>query len=234
MTRSPLMIPTHLRSGATRRGLLGLLLGASLVAAAPGAYAQKAAPAAATAQAGSPSALVLDNSTRVLSTLEARRNEFTKNRAALRQFIAGEFNQMFDRDYAARLVLGTHGRGASDADVKLFADALTDNLMQRYGSSLLDFNTRLKVRVKSETPMRNGAIVKVDTELLRQGGEPVPVSYLMRRSGSGWKVFDVMVEGVSFVQTFRSQFDGPLKRKPIAQVAADLRAGKLQADAATN
>ena len=37
-----------------------------------------------------------------------------------------------------------------------------------------------------------------------------------------------MVEGVSFVQTFRSQFDGPLQRKSIAQVAADLSAGKLQ------
>ena len=67
---------------------------------------------------------------------------------------------MFDRDYAARLVLGRHGRGASDADVKLFADALADSLMSRYGSSLLDFDTRLKVRVKSETPLRGGAIVQ--------------------------------------------------------------------------
>jgi phospholipid transport system substrate-binding protein len=224
-------IPTSLRSGATRRGLVGLLVASSLLLAVPPVYAQAAKPAASAPAAQSPSALVLENSTRILSTLEARRNEFTKDRAALRQFIAGEFNQMFDRDYAARLVLGTHGRGASDADVKLFADALTDNLMQRYGSSLLDFNTRLKVRVKSETAMRNGAVVKVDTEMLRQGGEPIPVSYLLRRSGNGWKVFDVMVEGVSFVQTFRTQFDGPLKRKPIPQVAADLRAGKLQADA---
>jgi phospholipid transport system substrate-binding protein len=220
------------RSSVARRGLIGLFVASSLLAATPAALAQTAAPAAAAAKAGTPSALVLDNSTRILSTLEARRNEFTKNRAALQQFIAAEFNQMFDRDYAARLVLGTHGRGASDADVRLFGDALTENLMQRYGSSLLDFNTRLKVRVKSETPMRGGAIVKVDTEMLRQGGEPIPVSYLLRRSGSGWKVFDVMVEGVSFVQTFRNQFDAPLKRKPIAQVAAELRAGKLQADAA--
>lgn len=230
MNRSPMQSPSRTRSSVARRGLVGLLLASSLIVAMPPAFAQNAAPAAA-AKAGTPSALVLDNSTRILATLEARRGEFTKNRAALRQFIAGEFNQMFDRDYAARLVLGTHGRGASDADVKLFADALTENLMQRYGSSLLDFNTRLKVRVKSETPMRGGAIVKVDTEMLRQGGEPIPVSYLLRRSGAGWKVFDVMVEGVSFVQTFRNQFDAPLKRKPIAQVAAELRAGKLQAEA---
>ncbi|HSM11278.1 MAG TPA: ABC transporter substrate-binding protein, partial [Lysobacter sp.] len=99
------------------------------------------------------------------------------------------------------------------------------------GSSLLDFNTELKVRIKSETPLRGGSIVRVSSEILRQGGEPIPVDYLMRRVGNDWKVFDVMVEGVSFVQTFRSQFDGPLAQKSIAQVATELKAGKLQAKA---
>ncbi|MGH8076989.1 MAG: MlaC/ttg2D family ABC transporter substrate-binding protein [Lysobacter sp.] len=215
-----------------KRSLLTLIIASTLLAAAPLVFAQKAAaPAKAEAKAGSPSQLVLANSTRILATLESRRVEFTKNRNALRKFVSGEFNTMFDRDYAGRLVLGTHGRGASDADVKLFADALADNLMQRYGSSLLDFNTELKVRIKSETSLRSGAIVKVSSEMLRQGGEPIPVDYLMRKVGSQWKVFDVLVEGVSFVQTFRNQFDAPLKRKSIAQVAADLRAGKLQAEA---
>ena len=213
--------------------LLSVALAAAFVAAAPAVTFAQAQAAAAT-KAGTPSKMVLDNSTRILSTLESRRAEFTKNRGALRQFIATEFNSMFDRDYAARLVLGAHGRGASDADVKLFADALADGLMSRYGSSLLDLNTRLKVRVKSETALPNGRGVRVSSEFLRQGGEPVPVDYFMRNTGTGWKVFDVMVEGVSFVQTFRTQFDGPLSRKTIPQVAADIRAGKLQADATTN
>lgn len=232
MKRSPMMSDLLAGSRANVRGLLAIAVASALLAASPLVLAQKAAPAvAASAQAGSPGQLVLANSTRILNTLESRRAEFTKNRAALRQFVTAEFNQMFDRDYAARLVLGVHGRGASDADVKLFADALADNLMARYGSSLLDFNTKLKVRVKSETPLRGGAVVKVSSEMLRQGGAPIPVDYLLRKQGNQWKVFDVMVEGVSFVQTFRSQFDAALKQKPIRQVAADLRAGKLQADA---
>jgi phospholipid transport system substrate-binding protein len=145
--------------------------------------------------------------------------------------VSSEFNSMFDRDYAARQVLGRHGRGAADADVKLFADALADNLMQRYGSSLLDFNTKLRVRIKSESALPRGLGVKVASELQRSGGEPIPVDYLMRKSGGTWKVFDVMVEGVSFVQTFRQQFDNELTHKSIKQVAADLRNGQLQADA---
>ena len=217
---------------------LPLVLASALLAGAPAVSASaqsaaQAAPAAAATTQGTPSQLVLDNSQRILATLEKRRAEFTKNRAALEQFVSGEFNTMFDRDYAARQVLGRHGRGAADADVKVFADALADSLMRRYGSSLLDFNTRLRVRVKSETALPRGLGVKVSTEMLRQGGEPIPVDYLMRQSGGSWKVFDVMVEGVSFVQTFRQQFDNELTSKSIREVAAELRNGQLQADART-
>ncbi|MFL6592967.1 MAG: phospholipid-binding protein MlaC [Luteimonas sp.] len=209
-----------------------LLLSFAIATALVGGAARAADPATTSATAQqSPSRMVLDNSQRVLSTLETRRAEFTKNRAALRQFVSSEFSRMFDRDYAARQVLGRHARGADDADVKLFADALADNLMQRYGDSLLDFNTRLRVRVKSETALPRGLGVRVSSEMLREGGEPVPVDYLMRQSGGTWKVFDVMVEGVSFVQTFRQQFDAELTHKSIKQVATDLRTGELQADA---
>jgi phospholipid transport system substrate-binding protein len=215
-----------------KRTVLSFFIASALVTGALAVFPVMAQPAVTTAAStASPSQLVLDNSQRVLTTLEKRRPEFTKNRAALRAFISSEFSQMFDRDYAAREVLGRHGRGADNADVKLFADALADNLMQRYGSSLLDFNTQLRVRVKSETALPRGLGVKVASELLRSSGEPIPVDYLMRRSGGTWKVFDVMVEGVSFVQTFRQQFDGELTHKSIRQVADDLRSGQLQADA---
>ena len=220
----------------TFRPLIPLVLASAVLAAAPfaaQAQAPAANPAAAAMQGESPSKLVLDNSQRVLSTLESRRAEFTADRGKLQAFITSEFDQMFDREYSARQVLGRHGRGASDEDIKVFADALAESLMRRYGSSLLDFNTRLRVRVKSETPLPRGLGVKVSSEMLRQGGEPIPVDYLMRRAGDGWRVFDVMVEGVSFVQTFRQQFDTPLSRKSIRDVAADLRAGRMQADAGT-
>jgi phospholipid transport system substrate-binding protein len=210
--------------------MLGLMLAAATAVAVPAIAFAQAKSAAATTQ-GTPSQLVLANATRIIATLDKRRAEFRANHGALNKFISSEFNAMFDRDYAARLVLGRHGRGASDAEVKVFADALADSLMARYGTALLDFDTGLKVRVKSETPLRNGAIVKVSSEFLRAGGQSTPVDYLMRKTGANWQVFDVMVEGVSFVQTFRTQFDGPLSRKSITQVASDLRGGKLQADA---
>lgn len=214
--------------------LLSAALAAALAAAAPAIALAQAAPAAAAAQQGSASKVVLDNSTRILTTLEQRRTEFKNNNAALKQFINSEMDKSFDRDYAARLVLGVHGRGASDGDVKLFADAMADNLMQRYGTSLLTFEGKPQVRVKSETPLPGGRGAKVSTELLRSGGDPIPVDYLVRNVGGTWKIFDVMVEGVSYVQTFRNQFDTPLRTKSIAQVAADLRNGSMQVAPASN
>ena len=213
-----------------KKSLLSLVIASALLAGAPLlATAQAAKPAAAAPAAqGSASKLVLDSSTRILTTLEQRRAEFRGNPATLKQFITAEFNRMFDRDYAARLVLGVHGRGASDADVKLFADALADNLMSRYGTSLLDFNSKLRVRVKSESALPGNRGVKVSSEMLREGGDPIPVDYLLRNVGGQWKAFDVMIEGISYVQTFKNQFDAPLRQKSITQVAADLRAGKMQ------
>lgn len=216
-----------------KHSFLSVVLASALVAAAPvpAAFAQAARTQAAPSAA---SQLVLASSTRILTTLEQRRAEFKGNPAALREYVSSEFNTLFDRDYAGRLVLGMHGRGASDADIKLFADALSDSLMTRYGSALLDFNTRLKVRVKSETALPGGRGVKVSSEMIRPDGDPVPVDYLLRQVGGKWKIFDVMVEGVSFVQTFRNQFDAPLRQKSIPQVAADLRAGRMQVSGDVN
>lgn len=200
-----------------------LILALSLAAASPLLLATPTVAHAQQAQA-TPGQQVLANGNRILNTLQQRRAEFRKNPAALRSYINTELRTNFDSNYAARLVLGVHARGASDADVKLFADALIDNLMQRYSSALLDFDGKPQLRLKSEMPLPGNRGFKVSTEIRRDNGAPVPVDYLVRNNG-GWKIFDVMIEGVSYVQTFRNQFDTPLRQKSIAQVAADLRNG---------
>lgn len=208
--------------------ILSIALLASALAAASPAIALPAAPAPAATQSAA-SGVVLDSANRILATLDSRRTEFKANPAALNQFIKSEFNRSFDADYAARLVLGVHGRGAPAGDVADFAAAMADSLTARYGSSLLDFNTKLSVKVKSEAPLPGGRGMRVTTQMLRAGKDPIPVDYLLRNVGGKWKVFDVMIEGISYVQAFKNQFDAPLSQKSIKQVAADLRAGKLQA-----
>jgi phospholipid transport system substrate-binding protein len=216
-----------------KKTLISALLASALLATLPSVSFAQAAPAAAAPQ-GQAGKVVLDASTRILTTLQQRRAEFDKNPAALRSYIDSELNRTFDRDYAARLVLGANARGASDADVKLFADAMADNLMQRYGSALLTIQGKPSFRLKGEQPLPGNRGVKVSTELLRSGSESTPVEYLMRNVNGQWKIFDVNIEGISYVQTFRTQFDGPLRQKGIKAVAGDLRSGSMQAGPAGN
>ena len=212
-----------------KKTLIPALLASALLATLPSLSFAQAAPATAAAPQSQAGKVVLDASTRILNTLQQRRAEFSKNPTALRSYIDSELNRTFDRDYAARLVLGSNARTASDADVKLFADAMADNLMQRYGSALLNIQGRPSFRLKGEQPLPGNRGVKVSTELLRAGSESTPVEYLMRNVNGQWKIFDVMIEGISYVQTFKTQFDAPLRQKSIQQVATELRNGTMQA-----
>ena len=211
---------------------LAIAIVTALLAAVPSFTAMAATPPAATAAQGAASRMVQDSAGRVLATLDSRRAEFKANPAALNQFIKSEFTRSFDSDYAARLVLGVHGRGAAPADVADFSAAMADNLTARYGTALLEFNTRLQVKVTSETPLPGNRGVRVSTQMLRQGGAPILVDYLLRNVNGQWKLFDVMVEGISYVQAFKTQFAAPLAQTSIRQVAADLRAGRMQASTA--
>ena len=202
-----------------KTSILCAALATALLAATPALQAQSR-PAASAPASSSAGTEVMASSTRIIDTLLHE---------MLRQYIDGELNRSFDRTYAARLVLGVHARGASDAQVKLFADAMADNLMGRYGDTLLEIEGRPRFRLKNESPLPGNRGVKVSTELLRNGAEATPVDYLMRQVDGQWKIFDVMIEGISYVQTFKNQFDGPLRQKGIEQVANELRSGTLQA-----
>ena len=219
-----------MKTSSMKIRFLSLALASAFAAAVPAVSFAQAGAAASAAQ--SPAGqFVLTNSNRILTTLQQRRAEFKASPAALKQYIGSELNNTFDRMTAARAVLGIHARGASDADVKLFADALVDSLTQRYGSALLGFEGHPSFKVKSVTTLPNNLGVEVATDLVRQGADPTPVVYRVRNTGGQWRIFDVMIEGISYVQTFKNQFDAPLRQKSIKDVAAELRNGSMQATA---
>jgi len=224
-----------IRNAAMPTWFRPLLLLAALmvtVSASVSATSPPPPPSASLPQNSTASQMVERNTQRILDALHARRAEFNRNPVALHAFIAAEIDNIFDRDYSARQVLGRHARGADATDIALFADALIHNLLRHYGTALLDFNTRLDVRIGSETELPRNMGVRVSSQLLRRTGAPVALDYLLRRQPDGqWKVFDVMIEGISMVQTFRQQFDAELQRKSIREVATELRGGQFQVSA---
>lgn len=197
--------------------LLRLILALLLTAgAAPAAFSME------------PSELVLERSHAVLDAIATRREEFRADPAALRGFVKSQLNDVMDRPYAAQLVLARHARAASAQQIQAFADALTDNLLRRYADALLDVDPGTDVRIAATTPLRDGQIVRVASRIVRRAGEPVQVDYMFRRKGDAWLVFDVIVEGISYVQTYRNQFDEILRTRNLDAVIEDLRSGQIQ------
>jgi phospholipid transport system substrate-binding protein len=177
-----------------------------------------------------PAAIVEERTETVLKTLVEQRAAFSADRGKLNAFVESELDALFDREYSARLVLGRHSRGADPAKVSAFADALVKSLLNKYGAAMLDADPSLDVRVAGETELRGGQIVRVASEIHRRGGAPVKVDYLFRPVGEQWLVFDVIVEGVSYVQTFRTQFDERLRRQNLDQVIEGLNRGEIDVE----
>ncbi|SDD69028.1 MlaC/ttg2D family ABC transporter substrate-binding protein [Aquimonas voraii] len=177
-----------------------------------------------------PAAIVEERTESVLKTLVEQRAEFSADRGKLDRFVETELDALFDREYSARLVLGRHSRGADPAKVSAFADALVKSLLKKYGAALLDADPSLDIKVAGETELRGGQIVRVASEIHRRGGAPVKVDYLFRPAGDAWLVFDVIVEGVSYVQTFRTQFDERLRRQSLDQVIEGLNRGEIDVE----
>ncbi len=207
-----------------QRALFVLMLA---FAALPAAAADSTAkPGASTAT--QPAQIVSDRTRSVLETVTAKRDVFKADPAQLRSYVKSQLDDVMDRVYSAQLVLARHARTASQQQVLDFADALTDSLLKRYADALIGVDAGTESKILSSTPLRGGELIRVATHIERRGGEPVSVDYLFRQRDGGWFVFDVIVEGISYVQTYRTQFDELLRKQSLDAVIANLKSGKIE------
>lgn len=182
---------------------------------------------------GSASVLIEATSNRILTQIKERRDEFKADDAKLQRFVRDEMNHVLDQAYTARLVLGLHSRSASPEQIDAFGKALSDNLNRRYAKALLEIDGNTKINVLGETALRGGKIIRAKTEVVRSSGAPVAVDYLFRDVNDEWRAFDLIVEGISYVQTFRSQFDPLIREKGLDQVTRDLQEGRIEVETET-
>jgi len=195
-----------------------------------GAVLLLGALATAGAAEGSASTVVQRTSEHVLTQIKQRRAEFKADENVLQRFVHDEMDKVLDQPYTARLVLGLHARTATPEQIDAFSKALSDNLTRRYARALLEMDGKTTVKVLGETSLRGGKIIRAKTEISRAAGAPIAVDYLMRDVDNQWRAFDVIVEGISYVQTFRSQFDPLIREKGLAQVTTDLSEGRIDAN----
>lgn len=184
--------------------------------------------ASAAAHESAPAQIVEDTAGRLLEQIDARRAEFQDNPEALKSMVREELLPLLDHEYSARLILGRHGRGLPADKVREFAEALSMILTDRYSSGLLRFRSKDQMQILPPNPNDNERLTRVRTRLQLENGGSAPVDYAFRKTEEGWRVFDVTVEGVSYVITFRNQLGPKVAAEGIDKVTADLRAGKIE------
>jgi phospholipid transport system substrate-binding protein len=152
-----------------------------------------------------------------LKDLDAHRSEYQKNPKRVRELVDKNMLPYFDTSYAAQLVLAKHWRTATPEQRKRFVDAFYQSLLQNYGDALLEFTPdRLKILPFQGNPQDATATVR--SEVRRDNGSRVPVNYSLRKTPDGWKAYDVQIEGVSYVKSYRTDFGAEIQQKGLEAV----------------
>jgi phospholipid transport system substrate-binding protein len=175
-----------------------------------------------------PLTIVQDTMNRTLSVIEERREEFTTDASGLREIVRADLLPLLDLQYSARLILGKAGRGASAEELDAFSNAMSTILVERYAAGLLAFRSESQVEVLPMKGKNTDKLTRVRTRIKLENGGFAPVDYAFRKTEAGWKAFDVTVEGISYVITFRNQIAPRVLQDGIAQVTSDLLAGTLK------
>jgi phospholipid transport system substrate-binding protein len=186
-----------------------------------GAHAADAPAPVPDASTLTPQQLVENSAKRMLQELDANRAMYKADSAKLDALVGNVLLPNFDTEYSARLVLGQTWRTATPEQRKRFVDAFYHSLLRNYGAALIDFTgDRFVVLPYKGDPGDTTATVR--TEVKKSTGDKVPVNFSLRKTPEGWKAWDVVIAGISYVKSFRTDFAAEIQQKGLDDVITRL------------
>jgi phospholipid transport system substrate-binding protein len=167
-------------------------------------------PVAALAQEA-PDALVKRVTDEVLAIIKADKDLQSGNSRKIAELAEAKVLPHFDFARMTRLAVGRNWQQANDAQKEQLVKEFRTMLVRTYSTSLTAYRNQT-IEVK---PMKMAAAdkeVTVRTAVLQQGGPSIPIDYAMEKADSGWKVYDVVIDGASLVTTYRSTFNEQVQK----------------------
>lgn len=171
-----------------------------------------------------PEQVIRDASDLTMKAIEGRRDELKADRAKLFGIIDEVLLPRWDRQYTGQLVMGRAWRDATPEQRDAFINGLYRKLLDSYGEGVLQYQAD-QLKILGTRGNQQEGPVMVDSEVRLEDGTAVPISYRLRIHEGSWKVYDVVVEGISYVQNYRNQYQGEFRSKGIEGVLADLEVG---------
>ena len=142
--------------------------------------------------------------------MDGRQEELAADRQSLYELIDEILLPRFDRKFAAQMVLAKHWRSADTEQRERFINAFYQALLKRYADGLLEFEqdrvTVLPFRGDLTKPR-----AKVRSTVLLNDGTKIAVDYELVKRESGWLLFNVVIEGVSYIRNYRTEVDSEIR-----------------------
>ena len=162
------------------------------------------------AYAQSPNDVIQGAADELAAKLDGRKDELAADKEALYELIDSILLPRFARRYAAQLVLGRHWRDANEEQRNRFIAAFYQSLLQKYADGVLDYDqSRIEIlpyRGDDKKPR-----TQVKTMVRLDDGTKVPVNYSLVKRDSEWLIFDVTIEGISYVRNFRTELNSEIQ-----------------------
>ena len=120
----------------------------------------------------------------------------------------------FNFERVCRLVLGKYWTTATKEQKAVFQREFRSLLLRTYASAL----SKYRNQTIEYAPLRaepGAKRVTVKTQVLQPGGQPIGIDYSLEKTNEHWKVYDIVIEGVSLVTNYRSQFSEEIRQSSL-------------------
>lgn len=178
-----------------------------------GAAAQETVP---------PDRLVRQTTEQVLSALRENQEVIAENPSKVYDLVSEYVLPRFDFELMSRFVLAQAWRSASEAQQQRFVEEFRRLLVRTYGKSLAEYSGQEVKYLPMQGDVTQQERVTVQTEIVQQNGPSIPLDYKLYHTDQGWKVYDVIIDGVSLVLNYRSSFNTQIAREGLDGLIQDL------------
>jgi len=158
-----------------------------------------------------PVQLVRATADRVLAEVKDHKTELEMAPDQVYELVDQFILPRFDFNRISRLVLGKYWRRASPEQRERFVKEFQELLIRTYAMALLNYSDR-QITYLPLRGVADAVKVTVNTKVSAAGAPPVPINYSLYLSDDEWKVYDVTIDGVSLVSTYRSSFASQIRR----------------------
>jgi len=158
-----------------------------------------------------PDALVKSTAEDVLAIVKKDKDIQAGDQKKIFQLAEEKILPNFNFDRVSRMVLGKNWSGATKDQQDAFQREFRTLLIRTYASALSKYkNQTLEYKPLRAQPEDKEVTVK--TLILQPGGQPIGVDYSLEKGADGWKVYDIVIEGVSLVTNYRGQFSNEIRQ----------------------